>query len=63
MENLTKAEIIAIVGVLVAVFFGIIEILKKTNSKSKDISVTQKSGMLSKGKQSVKIKIEKDDQK
>tara|TARA_B110001469_G_C9552831_1_gene274280 strand:- start:362 stop:565 length:204 start_codon:yes stop_codon:yes gene_type:complete len=66
--NLTTGEWIAAIGVLVAAIgvfvalvFGLIQLLKKPNSRTGNVNLTQKSGAFSKSNQKASVKIEQND--
>ena len=61
MTNLTTGEWIAIIGIVVAVLIGLIQILRSNASKSGKINLNQSSGAFSKGKQNVTLKVEQND--
>jgi F0F1-type ATP synthase assembly protein I len=62
--NFSTGEWIAIIGILVALILGLIQIVKKSNTKSSALHINQKSGSFSKSKQHINVKFdqsEKDD--
>jgi hypothetical protein len=61
MNDLSTGEWIAIIGVVVAVLFGFIQVLKSNAAKSGKLDVNQSSGPFSKGNQKIDIKVEQND--
>ncbi len=61
MINLSTGEWIAIIGIVVAILIGLIQIIRSNALKSIKISINQSSGTFSKGKQNVNLKVEKND--
>lgn len=59
MINLSTGEWIAIVGIGIATIIGLIQILR--NKGSNTFNINQKSGMFSKGKQKISVKVNKND--
>ncbi|MDE3273082.1 hypothetical protein [Pseudoalteromonas sp. G4] len=61
MTSLSTGEWIAIVGIVVAVLIGLIQILRNNASKSGKFNINQSSGAFSKGKQKIDVKVEQND--
>lgn len=61
MNELSTGEWIAIIGVVVAILFGLIQVLKTNATKSGRLNVNQTSGSFSKGNQKIDIKVEQND--
>jgi len=61
MNELSTGEWVAIIGVVVAVLFGFIQVLKSNAAKSGKLNVNQSSGSFSKGNQKIDIKVEQND--
>ncbi len=61
MVNLSTAEWIAIIGIIVAALFGLLQVLRNNAAKSGKINVSQSSGAFSKGKQEIKMDVKQND--
>ena len=61
MYNLSTGEWIAIIGIVVALLIGLIQILRSNASKSAKLNVNQTSGAFSKGDQKIDLKVEQND--
>lgn len=59
MFQLTNSDWIGILGIIVAIVLGLMQMLKKDSKSKNKINISQKSGDSSKGdqKQSVKVNI------
>lgn len=57
----STSEWLAIIGILVAVIFGVLAILKKEASSKNNIKINQKSAPLSKSKQRQNVRINLDE--
>ncbi|MGK0379118.1 MAG: F0F1-type ATP synthase assembly protein I [Patiriisocius sp.] len=56
--NFSTGEWIAIIGILVALILGFIQIVKKSNAKSAALNITQTSSSFSKSKQHINVKFD-----
>ena len=61
MSNLSTGEWIAIISIVVALVIGLIQIFRKSNSKTGSININQSSGALSKGNQKMDLKVNQND--
>jgi hypothetical protein len=59
--DFSAAEWIAIVGIILASLFALIQIIKKNKNKNSSTVVNQKSGAFSKGNQNVNISTNQSD--
>ena len=57
----STSEWLAIIGIAIAIIFGIAGILKKDSSSKNNINVSQNSAPLSKGKQKQNVRINIDE--
>ncbi len=61
VSNLSTGEWIAIISIVVALVIGMIQIFRKSNSKTGSININQSSGALSKGNQKMDLKVNQND--
>jgi hypothetical protein len=61
MNIITTGEWIAVIGILLTVIIGVIQIIKKNDSKSGTINANQSAGLFSKSKQKINIKVNQND--
>lgn len=60
LSQLTTSDWIGIIGIVVALIIGVIQILKNSDQKNNAININQKAGALSKSKQKISIETDKD---
>jgi hypothetical protein len=53
--QLTTGEWITLIGVVVAVIFGLIQVIKKKGSNKQPLNINQKAGAFSKSEQSISV--------
>ncbi|PKF62806.1 hypothetical protein CW745_05130 [Psychromonas sp. psych-6C06] len=61
MSDLSTGEWIAIIGIVVAILIGLIQIFRINASKSAKFNINQTSGTFSKGDQKIDLKVDQND--
>lgn len=61
MKDLSTSEWLTIVGIVVAVFIGLFQLIKSNKSKTQKLNITQSSGTFSKGTQNINLKVDSND--